>query len=255
MAIKWMKTGADSVQAAQKEAAIKQQQADQKGKLFDYWMKKGEDGSITFVDGALNEDGVLAPSRYWEHSLHLNGTWGHTYVCPEQTNPASGEKCPICESGDKPYLVSLFTVIDHRTFPSKDGTKIYKDTRKLFPVKSGTFEKLNKLALKRGGLAGCTFDVSRSMDEKSPRVGDLFDFTSKEEDLDVLRAKYTRSYKDKDGKEVTVCDFEPAIYDEEIVYRGEEELRKLGFGKPPVGGSMPNAVSKKPAGVDYSSQL
>ena len=46
--------------------------------------------------------------------------------------------------------------------------KVIKNTRKLFIAKNQTIKMLTKLAAKRGGLQGCTFDVARTGD-KEPR--------------------------------------------------------------------------------------
>ena len=46
---------------------------------------------------------------------------------------------------NRPSLVALFTIIDHRQIQStKDKTKVYKDTKKLLVAKTQTFELLNK---------------------------------------------------------------------------------------------------------------
>ena len=231
MAISWLKTGKASADLAKKAENEVLQKKEQQGKLFRFRLKDNEEGSITFVDGALSEDGFLLPTRVFEHNLYLNNSWGNHYVCPEKTDESSGQKCPICASGDNPSLVALFTIIDHRIQKSKDGTKTYFNQPRLLVVKSPTFEILNKIALKRGGLAGATFDVSR-IGDKSASVGSMFDFQSKEEDLDVLRAKYTRTYKDKEGKDVTETVFKVADYENELTYHDAAGLIALGFGKP-----------------------
>jgi hypothetical protein len=255
MAINWLKQGQESQALAKQEEAAQQARKDAQGKLFQWFLKDKEDASCTFVDGDLSPEGFLLPPRYYEHTVKVGGQF-QNYVCPEQTDPAGGHKCPICEQGERPSLVALFTVIDHRSFKGKDD-KVYTNTRKLLKAKPTSFELLNKLAIKRGGLAGCRFDVSRNGD-KSAAIGSLFDFTEKNP-VDDLKAKYTRTYKDKDGKEHTVCDFEPANYTEEIVFRGEDELRQLGFGKGAVSGGMSGFSGSNPGGnataTDYSKEL
>ncbi len=142
--------------------------------MWRFWLKPGEEATITFVDGDLSPEGFLLPPRFYEHNLYLNGKHNNMFVCPEKTSPESGEKCPICEDPqERPSLVALFTVIDHRVFLSKENKQI-TNRPKLFVAKTQTVEMLNKLAAKLGGLSGQTFDVSRSTSEKSPSVGDLF---------------------------------------------------------------------------------
>lgn len=245
----WLKTGEESEKLAQEKKAEDAKRQQEQGKMWRFFVEKNKDASITFVDGELNAQGVLTPPRFYEHQLYLAGSWNNFFVCPEKTNPESGQKCPICEGGDKPSLVAMFTVIDHRTHKSRDGTKEYKDQPRLFAAKPMTFEQLQKLAQKRGGLAGCTFDVSRTGD-KSPAVGSMFDFTEKNK-LDELVKKYTYTVEE-DGKKKTVSKFAPANYEEEIVYRTEDELRQLGFGKPATTGGAPMIQSGP---VDYTDNL
>jgi hypothetical protein len=256
MAVSWMKQGAASADLAKQEEAAQELRKSQQGKLYRWFLKDKEDAALTFVDGDLSPEGFLLPPRFYEHMVKVAGQW-QTHVCPEQTNPGSGQKCPICEQGEKASLVAVLTVIDHRSFKGKDD-KVYANQRRLFVCKGQTFELLNKLAIKRGGLAGCRFDVSRNGD-KAPAVGNLFDFTDKQ-DIELLKAKYTRTYEDKDGNKHTVCDFEPANYEEEIIFRDEMELRKMGFGKGNATGGMSGFSGSAPGGnagskVDYSDQL
>lgn len=236
MPVNWLKKGAESAAVAQKEAAVAEQRKSEMGKMWRFWLKDEEEARITFVDGDLCPEGFLLPPRFYEHNVYLNGSWNNFYVCPEMTGGDEGEKCPLCESGDRPSLVALFTVIDHRIFESKDGKK-YTNVPKLLAAKAYSFEMLNKLAMKRGGLAGCTFDVSR-IGEKAASIGSLFDFVEKT-DVETLKAKYTETFKDKDGKNVTVSRFVPANYETEITYRTSQELRQLGFGKPVTSGGAP----------------
>ena len=240
MAVTWLSKGKQSAEIAKKEEAAAEMRKAQQGKMFRFWMKEGEEARITFVDGVLT-NGVLLPPRFYEHNLMMNGKV-QTFVCPEQSNPDGGDKCPLCESGDRPALVSLFTIIDHRSFKGADG-KVYKDTPKLLVAKPQAMEYLQKRADKFGGLAGVTFDVSRTGD-KSASIGNTYDFVSQEQDLEVLRKKYTRTFKDEKGKEVTKSVFVPANYEEEIVFHTGDELRQMGYGKPGVTGGVSGFKSK-----------
>jgi hypothetical protein len=258
MSVSWLKQGEASAAAAKQEAVEQQTRKEEQGKMFRFFIKQGEKCQITFIDGALNKDGVLNPPRYYEHNLQLNGKWGNTFVCPEQTAPHLKEKCPICATGDRPALISLFTVIDHREFVSQKGTK-YKDTQKIFAAKPGTMEILNTIAIKRGGLAGCTFDVTRT-GEKSPSVGTMFDFDSKELDLAVLRAKYMREIVDpKTNAKSMKTAFAAADYESEIVFKTGEQLAAMGFGIASVsgygGGYQEQASGGAAQGTNYADQM
>lgn len=256
MGFTFLKTGAASAQLAHKAAVEQEQRKEGAGKLYRFWLKENEEARITFVDGDLTQEGFLCPPRYYEHNMFLNGSWNNFFVCPEKTNPDSKDNCPLCESPDRPSLVALFTIIDHRQFTStKDKTKVYKDTKKLLVAKPQTFELLNKLAIKRGGLSGCVFDASR-VGDKAASVGSMFDFVEKKT-VAELKAHYMIEKTDpKTNQKSKVTNFTPADYEKEIVYRTGDDLRKLGLGKlgdAPV--MSPGGNAPKVEAVDYSTEL
>jgi len=249
MVASWLKQGEDSATMAKQHAASVELKQESKGKMFRFSLKKGEEALITFVDGELNADGYLIPPRFYEHTVYVGDRF-QNFVCPEKTAPHLGGKCPICAAGEKVSLVSLFTVIDHRQVPSKDGTKVYKDMPRLFVAKPRTFEMLNKMAIKRGGLAGCTFSVSRSDSQTSAGVGDMFDF-DKKSSVSELQEKFMHEVVDpKTNQKSTVTYFVPADYEKELTFYTNEELVKLGFGAP-----LPAQSSAVNDTTDYSSQL
>lgn len=254
MGVSWLKQGAESEKAAKQAAAEAEARRAEMGAMFRFFVNKGEDAKITFVDGELNDQGFLCPPRFYEHTVYYGGKWTN-FVCPEKTAPEKGQKCPFCETGDYASLVAVFTIVDHRSYKSPSTGKVYQDTPKLFVAKSGTFELLNKLAIKRGGLAGCTFDVSRT-GEKSPAVGSMFDFVEKNAPKD-LKGKWIRVFKDSKGVETKEDSFTVADYEKEIVWRDADELRAMGFGKSAVGGHSYQQAppSDEPDSTDYSSQL
>jgi hypothetical protein len=255
MSVSWLKKGEESVAIAKQEAVDQEIRKSEQGKMFRYFLKQGEEGRATFVDGELNGDGLLVPPRFYEHNLFLNGSWGNLFVCPEKTAPHLGMKCPICSGGDKPALIALFTVIDHREVKSKDGTKTYKDMPRLFAAKSGTMEILAKIASKRGGLAGVTFDISRSKADKSPSVGDMFDFVEKSP-VEALVQKYMREFKDPKTNKVEMKSlFVPADYEKELTFRSDVELAAMGFGAPQVSGYSAAPAQASENSTNYDDQL
>ena len=222
----WAKSGSSAhaeMAKYEKEVAISQEQ---NKKMWRFWVPEGEEARITFVDGNISADGNIDFFMFYEHNLMLNGKWGNTFVCTKDIEP-----CPICAAGDKPSFVGVFTVIDHREFKAKDG-KIYKDSPRLFVAKKDTIKMLQNLGVKRGGLAGCTFDVVRT-GEKSASVGSMFDFQEKNK-LEDLQAKYQR--KNADGKMETF--FVPADYYKECQYRTAAELKEA-IPSLTTGGSAP----------------
>ncbi len=223
----WMKTGKNAQEAVKKEDAIQEQRAAESNKLMRFWLSPGEDASVTFVDGELDEDGVLDAPAVYEHNLNLNGKWGNLFVCTQDEEP-----CPICEGGDNPMLLSFLTIIDHREYVGKKAT--YVDTKKVMAVTRATLKLLQKKAAKLGGLAGCTFDISRTAKDE-PRVGNVFDYTEKRTIAELQKA-YPKA------------DWTPADYPAELNYVEADKLREMGFGS-----SKP--IGKEKSVADHSNEL
>lgn len=218
--VSFFKKGAAAKEAIQKEEAAAELRKQEHGKMRRFWMPSGDSRQITFLDGDLDEDGMLDIQMYHEHMVRVNGNWEHIVCTAEadQTQP-----CPICEKGDRPSLVGVMTVIDHSEHKIKKGAnagKIVTNQRKLFVAKMGTIRTLTTLAAKRGGLAGCLFDVSRTGDDEA-NVGNLFDFTHKFDSAEEIAAQF----------DIKVEECVPADYETEITYRTPEELIELGVGK------------------------
>lgn len=215
MAITWARTGAAAHAEAAKHEKEQKQKLEQTRKMWRFGLKEGMEGRITFVDGFLDPDGMVDYFQYYEHHLMLNGSWGHFYTCIKEMEP-----CPICEANDSSALVGALTVIDHSEYTSKKGVT-YKDMVRLFIAKPTTLKQLQILGGKRGGLAGCTFDVVRSGD-KSPGVGSMFDFIEKQE-IEVLKKKYSRV--DPETKK-SISFFVPADYAKECAPLTVEEIHQ-----------------------------
>lgn len=255
MAVKWLKTGSDSVNLEKhnKEAIAKQQA--ERGLLYRFFLKEKEEALITFVDGELSPENYLIPPRFYEHFAMHNGVPGN-YVCPEKTNPNSGEICPLCKAGNQAALVSVFTIIDHRAFKRKDGS-VVPFSKKILAAKTGSMELLTKQAIKRGGLAGCTFEVSR-MTAKSASIGDVFDFVEKGEAL-ALYEKFKSSKTDDKGVVTIESLFSPADFEKEIIFRSAEELSQMGLavstGQYSPGGASGHNKPAPASSTDYKDQL
>lgn len=255
MAFKFLKTGADAAKLAKRAQEEAEARRAAQNKMFRFWLKEGEEARITFVDGDLatsgEYEGYPNPPRYFEHNLYLNGSWNNFFYCPQETNPDSGEKCPICESGDKPKYVALFTVLDHRQFQSKDKTKIFKDTKRLFVAKPQTLELLTKQAIKRKGLAGCTFEVSR-VGDKSASVGSMFDFVEKKPVEELQKIYLTEKVDPKTNQKIKVTNFTPADYEKEITFFSGDQLKKAVTDITDVPFDGPGGTG---APADYGDQL
>jgi len=221
MAVSFLKKGADAQKVLVAEQAAQDLRDKDKG-AFRFWIPKGAETSVTFLDGDLDENGLLDIPVFYEHNLKLNGKWGNLFVCTRDSEP-----CPLCETGNTPSCCAALTVIDHSSYVSKKDNKTYADNVKLMIIKSGTRKDLQRLAVKRQGLTGCTFDVSRKNEDKSPAVGDLFDFSQKLSPED-LEAKWGDKSK-------------PLDYAKEIVYMEADEITKLlGMDSSPAMASSAN---------------
>lgn len=219
--VSFLKKGA-AASAAFKEAEAKAElAAAEQGKMWNFWMEPEEERQITFLDGDLDNEGMLDIYMFHEHQLNINGKYT-SFICTAEVDES--QPCPICTKGDsKPYLVGVMTVMDHTEHTIKKGPnagKKVKNQRKIYKAKRNTIKKLSKQAAKRGGsLRGCTFDVTRG-DDKSPNVGEGFEFVTKYDSYDAIATKYG----------IKVEDCQPADYAQEITYLSPEQLVELGVG-------------------------
>ena len=221
--------------AAWKKADVEHQTRQEemaKPKVWRYYLPNGQDGKITFLDGHLNADGTLAVTMIKEHNLNINGNYKNWFSCTDHGGEGS-EPCPICQGGDKPYVAALFTVIDHSKYVDKKGNKRGNEVR-LFVAKREALNSLQKRATQQDGLAGVTFDVSRS-GSQSPNVGNMFDPIKKNPVKKVVQAfkgKIIELVKEDMFDKKHLC----LAYDQILSFYTAEELRKKGFGgKDPIG--------------------
>lgn len=219
----WMMRGKAAHEAYARDAAEQEVRREAQRRLHRFRIDVNEPARITFLDGALDEDGLLAVPSLYEHSVQLAGRWA-TFVCVG----GGAEPCPICDSGRPPALVAAFTVIDHRPYTIRRGPKagsVVVDQRKLFVAKKSTLAKLQFKASTLQGIDGVTMAVTRldAGDGLSPGVGTEFEFVERTP-LDVLAERY--------GAEGT-----PANYEQEFPYLPAARLIALGLGRAPTAAS------------------
>lgn len=193
--------------------------------------KTGQDNEtqITFLDGELDENGILDIPFAREHTVKKDGNW-QNIICTED---AEGY-CPICAASEDstPALVGYLSVLDHTEYTDKQGNQ-HSMTKRLFVAKRSTLQLLTKMAEKRGGLTGITFDVSRTGD-REPAVGNVFDFIQKD-DLEEMRQE--NGWKAED--------IVPLNYDEELSYYTADQLAEMGFGPKMNGpGSQSSSIDE-----------
>ena len=219
----WMMRGKAAHEAYARDAAEQEVRREAQRRLHRFRIDVNEPARITFLDGALDEDGLLAVPSLYEHSVQLAGRWA-TFVCVG----GGAEPCPICDSGRPPALVAAFTVIDHRPYTIRRGPKagsVVVDQRKLFVAKKSTLAKLQFKASTLQGIDGVTMAVTRldTGDGLSPGVGTEFEFVERTP-LDVLAERY--------GAEGV-----PANYEQEFPYLPAARLIALGLGRAPTAAS------------------
>lgn len=198
----FLKTGSDANSALQHE-----EEKIASSNTFDFYIKKGGPSAIiTFLDGDLDDNGMLKLVQFSQHSIQVNGKWT-SEICINYDQP-----CPMCQAGNKAALCHAFTVIDHTPYTMKDGTE-KAFTVKKFIAKRTTVKLLQKYATKHGGLAGCTFEISR-VGDNSPSVGDTLDFEAKN-DLESICKKF-----EVEG---------PLDYAEVLIPSTREELAQMGM--------------------------
>ncbi len=199
---------------AEEQVAAKIREEQRENEVFRFYLKPEQERTITFLDGGLDSDGDLDTICYYEHTMNNPAQKYPKYVCIN--SPATGQTCPVCETGNNPYFATIFTVLTHEKWFSKKENKEFEGSVQLFVAKSGVAEKLRKKAKKLGGLEGATFEVTRS-NKDAFNVGDDFDFVQKNS-LEELQEGFPD------------CLVLPLDYDKVIKVHSVAELEQLGFG-------------------------
>jgi hypothetical protein len=146
-----------------------------------FWMPKGESKTIIFLTDGHGEEG---PPTVFEHNPPLGQgpkRWQNWVSCIEPMKI----RCPLCEWADshdgqaRRYKGMFFTVIDTSEFTDKSGVK-RSNLKKLLVAKKDTAETIARKYLTRveagERLLGAMFKVHRGSGDKSPSVGDDFEF-------------------------------------------------------------------------------
>lgn len=231
----WVKWGSDAKAALAREQKAAEQRREQYNKPRRFYLRPGEEAKITFLDGALltsdEEKDLLAVPLFKEHEVSRAGQKvPDHYVCIEDIEGV----CPLCRAENFASYVALLRILDHRIVQTQRQT--YQDELRLFVCKRETLGKLQKKAIKLGGLVGCTFDVSRSSDQRSAKVGDDFEFVVRHT-LEELAGHF-----DTDGKKGLLT---PLAVEEVVNYLSAQEMAQLGLGPmPKVEGAVAKPTKK-----------
>jgi hypothetical protein len=210
--------GIASKKGLEKAEIEAEKRKEEQGKAWRFYLKDGESEQCTFLDGDLDDDGFLDLVSFHQHTERLNGKWENFIVDPDQPDPIQET------TGKTPAFCAVFTVFVHKPWKDQDGNE-HEGSRRLFVAKRQTIKQLQKLAEKRGGLTGCTFEISRTGD-KMAGVGDMFDFEDKNSIADLA-----------EHLGIEEKDMAPLNYEEELTFYSEDQLRTLGFGNgsPSIG--------------------
>ena len=200
------------------------------GKVFRFWIPKGESTEIIILDDQPTE------FRHEHNAIGDSGKWDEFHNCVKATH---GDHCPACQSMEKPSYYGMFlSVLDLSEYTAKNGDEV-TFSRKLLCVKPFTFERwkkrIDRCIEDNGTLRGAVFELSRSSGNTSPATGDDLSFIEMDEDIDV-EGSYVRVWTDNDGKKheddcSTVLDYSAVLPNET-----EEDLRRI-FGTAAPAGS------------------
>ena len=187
-----------------------------------YIPKEGGERRLTFLDGDLDEEGVLDIPMFYEHGYLNHGSDKIDVRCTRQNEP-----CPLCDSDDPDY-VGVLTIIEWTEWEDKDKVKhVYR--KRLYVAKYMTLQKLQQKATKYGGLTGVTFDVIRT-GKRDARVGSDFDYVGRHT-LEQIAGELEKP------EHAQPCDYDK---EPELLYRTADELVDMGLcKKPPVVGGKP----------------
>lgn len=140
-----------------------------------FFLKKGESRKIIFLTNGDDSPCI------WEHEVLVDGRY-QTVTCLKS---AEGQQCPLCEQAEKigkgrRYSAMFFTILDTTEWTDKGG-KTHSNEKKMLVAKKDIVSKIKrkkeKLEKDGSSLRGAVFEVFRSNSDKSPRVGDEFEFS------------------------------------------------------------------------------
>lgn len=142
------------------------------------WLKAGATKSIVFVDDN--------PACLHEHSPKINGSWGNSYTCLRDMYPDDVACCEILGQ-DTRHFVGYFTVIDMDQWKDKKGN-LHEFEIKLLPAKVKSLKMIeHKKVSRENRLAGRIFNIRRT-DDKSPSIGDDYEYNRDVKDPSALFA-------------------------------------------------------------------
>ncbi|UOX39965.1 hypothetical protein [Vibrio phage V-YDF132] len=205
----FLKTGKDAQKALEKEDEKAQNDSELRTAERVFWMKPETTATITFLDGDLDEDGMLQVPLVYNHNVY-HADMGAKGERIDITCVKDDEPCPLCEY-DKSSLVGLLTVIEHVEYTSNSG-EIITNPRRLYMCKRGTLRDLQEAATELGGLRGHQFKVRRTGKRKAT-VGDELEYCGQ-----LTEEQMADNFPDP----------EPINYEDALVYLPADEMYSRG---------------------------
>ena len=128
------------------------------------WFSPGTSREVVFVDDA----GVAIE----EHNVRFDGET-HFLTCRRSAKM----DCPLCEVGNRSYLICLFTVLEIQEVP-RDDDFIYRHYRAILAAKPYVARLIREEKKRKTGLVGCRYRVATASDHYN-QPGQVFKFLSR----------------------------------------------------------------------------
>ena len=174
------------------EETLKVDEDDEPKDTSDAWFAVGDDSDADFKgpqqqtfrvwmpqDNKPREFTIItdAPFTFKEHAVKMGGSFRNYFTCIAPM----GQRCPLCESKNRPYVAKAFYVIDHTPYKDK-AQKVHKDQIRLLVMKGQSYTifraRLQAYFEKAGKelrYLGVRFAATRTDGDKVPGVGNIFD--------------------------------------------------------------------------------
>ena len=209
----WYTKNSHKAVEANNQAMIKERE-ERKIIPFRLFLKANEqDRKLIYLD----DEGF----SFWEHNINIPGR-GWTQLTCLRPNPG----CPMCQMQDKPYFVTLFSVIDTNQYTDRNG-QVKKNQKKIHALKTEAAGKLFKLKETCKGLRGKAVVASRGGPTEAAS-GSMFMVERDANDKQVVYNLVGEQYKEFDYAEL----FKPKPVEELRTILGMPTESNSNYGSP-----------------------
>lgn len=166
-----MKRGSAITRESERINAEAERKSEQRKRLggqdpnrFRFHLKPGDSCEVVVLDATPET------VAFYEHNLKKDGHYGNFESCPSEWS-----NCPLCSSGDNKYFAWFLTVLELRSYETKDGKEV-PYSRRLLCVKqtqSVAFKRVLAAAMKANGTTrGVVLTLERDTSDKSAAIGE-----------------------------------------------------------------------------------